>query len=917
MMRITVNKDAQGVVKYFTQSLTRDDYFFTGKNSIGYFYGKLVDNLGLPNQVTKKAFSHLVHNRHPVSGEKLTPRDVEGRIASIEYTFSAPKSVSVLMAMSNEKVRREILNAHRYAVRKAMEEIEQSMTVKVWKDGRQGMGQTEGICYAHFVHFTSRPTRENDTPYAKYSSDPNLHSHAVVPNIGKFNGRYLALASGTVHYSASYMEQVYHAHLSRRLVGRNFAIQRTKDRWEIISSGMTKRTLDKYSRRTQEIEALAKKLGITNAKIKSGLGASSRLKKSMIDENLDLQSLWRSKLTEKEYAAIMNPKSGDKASTGQITAKEAIDKSIDHHFERLSVVPVRKVLAHALKLGYGNLLPEDVKEELKGRENIIYGETRYLEMMTTIENIHAEDKMLEWVTRNKGRLRALNPVYKIKQEFLNEQQRQAVKTILSSQDQLTVLSGGAGTGKSSILSEIRDGIEEAGGRVVAIAPSATASRDVLRSKGFEDADTIAAFLRNNDLQEKSKGQTILVDEASLIGINTILKLQYIAEKQNSRLILSGDTRQLSSPEAGDAMRLIVQKVEPTVASIDIIQRQKANPKYLSAVALIAKGEIRKGFMRLDKMNAVIEIQDQKERHDYIAEQYCTSIAQKRSALIIAPTNQECLKINEQVRTELKARGRVQEVDKRITIQRNLSLTLSQKKDISQYEKGMSIQYFQNVRGGIKAGTRYEVEGKTEDGEVLIKDTQSKKMLSMSLEHAQHFQVYQKDQINLSVGEKIIITQNGRTKQKTRVNNGQQFTIKSFKRNGDIELSSGKVIDKDFGYLDHGYCGTVHKAQGKTCDDVYLAIGSMSLPAVTEKSFYVGASRASKTIQIVTDHKDILKETVTKPGERMSAKELADKQKQKSMWAKRVAYYNYQTEQIIKNERGKQKPEIELHQSYEH
>lgn len=917
MMRITVNKDASGVVDYFTRSLSKDDYFFTGKNSIGYFYGNLVHELGLPNQVTKKAFSRLVHNRHPETGDKLTPRDADGRIASIEYTFSAPKSVSVLMAMSSVEVSREILNAHRYAIKKAMEEIEDSLNIKSYIDGRQEMLQTEGICYAHFVHFTSRPTKENDTPYAKYSSDPNLHSHCVVPNIGKFGNKYLALDGGGVHRSASYFENVYHAHLARRLAEKNFAIQRTKDRWEIISPGMTKRTLDKFSRRTQEIEALARKLGITNAKTKSQLGASSRLKKSMIDQDLDLQSLWRSKLTEKEYAAIMNPKSGDKASTGQITAKEAINRSIEHHLERVSVIPVRKVLAHSLKLGYGNLLPDDVRAELQSRDNIIYGQTRYLDMMTTKENIRSEDKMLEWVTRNKGRLRALNPDYKIKQEFLNGQQREAVKTILSSQDQLTILSGGAGTGKSSILSEIRDGIEEVGGKVIAIAPSATASRDVLREKGFKDADTIAAFLRNKDLQEKTKDQTILVDEASLIGINTILKLQHIAEKQNARLILSGDTKQLNSPEAGDAMRLIVQKVQPTVAGIDIIQRQRSNPKYLRAVEMLAKGKIRKGFLRLDQMGAVIEIQDQKERHDYIAEQFLKSIAQKRSALIIAPTNIERLMINERVRAELKNRGRIQGKDRQVTIQRNLSLTLSQKKDISQYEQGQSIQYFQNVKGGIKAGTRYEVEGVNKDGQVLIKDVNSQNVISMPLDYAEHFQVYRKDKINVSVGEQILITQNGRTKQKTRVNNGQQFTIKSFKRNGDIELSSGKIIDKNFGYVDHAYCTTVHKSQGKTCDDVYLAIGSMSLPAVTEKTFYVGASRASKTIQIVTDHKDVLKDTVSRSGERMSAKELADKQKEKTMWARRVAYYNYQTEQIIKNERGKQKPEIELHQSYEH
>jgi len=210
MMRITINKNATGLVKYFTNSLSKDDYFFSGKSIPGRWHGKLRDELGLGSEVSKKIFSAIAHNKNIKTGGQLTPGRMEVRRSSYEYTFSAPKSVSILMALADQRTGREILNAHRRAVKKAMAEIEAAMQTQTRIHGRNAYATTGNILYARFDHFTSRPVKEDEHPLAKYSSDMNLHSHCVVMNCTKYGDRLQAIEASTIHREAKYYDRVYH-----------------------------------------------------------------------------------------------------------------------------------------------------------------------------------------------------------------------------------------------------------------------------------------------------------------------------------------------------------------------------------------------------------------------------------------------------------------------------------------------------------------------------------------------------------------------------------------------------------------------------------------------------------------------------------------------------------------------------------
>src|SRR5678815_5323770 len=76
---------------------------------------------------------------------------------------------------------------------------------------------------------------------------------------------------------------------------------------------------------------------------------------------------------------------------------------------------------------------------------------------------------------------------------LNANQQSALETILSNEDQIVGLQGGAGTGKTTVLSVLREAAEKEGYQVRGFAPSARAAQQ-LGESGIE-TETIQMFLR--------------------------------------------------------------------------------------------------------------------------------------------------------------------------------------------------------------------------------------------------------------------------------------------------------------------------------------------------------------------------------------------------------------------------------------
>jgi len=155
--------------------------------------------------------------------------------------------------------------------------------------------------------------------------------------------------------------------------------------------------------------------------------------------------------------------------------------------------------------------------------------------------------------------------------------------------------------------------------------------------------------------------------------------------------------------------------------------------------------------------------------------------------------------------------------------------------------------------------------------------QNDKMVILPLDKAARFQVYESRQIALAPGDRVRITQNGFTRDKQRLNNGDLKQVEGFTQDGDVKLGNGWVVPKDYGNLTHGYCVTSYSSQSKSVDRVFVAESSESFRAADREQFYVSASRFKEALTIYTDDKQQLLEAVLKSSARPSAMDLAVKQ----------------------------------------
>ncbi|MFK7979275.1 MAG: MobF family relaxase [Saprospiraceae bacterium] len=890
MLRITVSKSASGAAKYYSDALSKQDYYSEKEQTIGKWKGKTAEQLGLSGEVTKDDFEKLASNVNPTSDEKLNPRNDENRRAGYDFTFSVPKSVSLVHAITKDK---EILTAFNDAVQKSMLEIEKDMQTQKGRGKNKEYQNTGNIAYASFNHDTTRPI--DGVP------DPHLHQHCYVFNTTKNQekDRFQAIELGTVKANAPYYEALFHAELANNLETVGYGIKRNKRDFEI--AGINRTTIDKFSNRTQEVEKQAKEKGVISDKLKDTLGVRTRARKT---ENLpasEIKNRWNERLTNEEKEKIFSAKNSNSNNGHQdknLDAKQAIEYALSHHLERQSVISEKRLLGEAFKRGIGQVAPDKIKAEYDQRKDVLSKtDKRTKDKIITTKNALAEEKKLTASARKgKGQFEPINPKYQAKNDKLTKEQLGAVNHALSSKDFIIAITGGAGTGKTWSIKEVAEGMKEKGVSFSAFAPSSAASRQVQREEGFEDATTIADLLQNSQLQDKLKNGVLWIDEAGMVGNKTMNGIIDIAKKQNARILLTGDVKQHNSVERGDAFRIIQKYGGVKPAIISKIQRQKKED-YKSAVKSISDGKVVEGYKQLDKMGAIKEADDFEIIKSNVASEYTKATKAKEETLIVATTHAQGKAVTNIVRENLKDAGILDKREMSFTVQKNLSLTDAQKSDTANYQEGNIIQFHQNIKGGFKRGAKYDVLGKDDKGNILIselgakkgsavenkkegKDDEKSKALILPIDNnTSKFSLYEKEEIKLAKGDKIRITQNGFDLGKKRLNNGNILNIKGFDKEGNIMASTGRKsvkLGKDFGHLTHGYYTTSQASQGKSVNRVIMLQTSASGKASNKEQFYVSASRGKFEISIHTDDKDHLMRAVQRSSQRITATEIANK-----------------------------------------
>ena len=183
---------------------------------------------------------------------------------------------------------------------------------------------------------------------------------------------------------------------------------------------------------------------------------------------------------------------------------------------------------------------------------------------------------------------------------LSEKQKEAVNLV--NENNVTIITGGPGTGKTTIIKTIIDIYEEKGEKVVLCAPTGRAAKRMTETTGKE-ASTLHRLLEIGKFDEDSlykntsdyegapiDSDVIIVDEMSMVDMflmNYLLKCIY----QGTKLILVGDEDQLASVGPGSVLKDLIHSEKVATIHLDKIFRQAAKSKIILNAHRVNNGEM--------------------------------------------------------------------------------------------------------------------------------------------------------------------------------------------------------------------------------------------------------------------------------------------------------------------------------------
>lgn len=311
------------------------------------------------------------------------------------------------------------------------------------------------------------------------------------------------------------------------------------------------------------------------------------------------------------------------------------------------------------------------------------------------------------------------------------------------------------------------------------------------------------------------------------------------------------------------------------AQLQEIQRQQ-EPELKRAVELAATGDAAGSLARLRA--SVVEIVDHRERHQSIAQDYAALTRDERAAtLIVAGTNQNREAINREVREALGRTGQGQV----LATLSGKNLTEAQALRTVSYEAGDVVRADRDYKAlGLQRGELATVvDGRA--GVVTLERADGERVEWRPVNQP-HMSGFTRHERELAEGDLVRFTRNDYAQGFV---NGERATVLAVEP-GRLLLEkldgSRLVLDPDKPlYLEHGYCQTVHAAQGQTCERVLIESPAGS-GVGNESSHYVAISRATHEVRIYTDDAQRLPETLSREDGKTAALDLQpEKDKQAS------------------------------------
>jgi ATP-dependent exoDNAse (exonuclease V) alpha subunit len=543
---------------------------------------------------------------------------------------------------------------------------------------------------------------------------------------------------------------------------------------------------------------------------------------------------------------------------------QSLEFAKDHLFERVSVSADYDILAEALRHGRGHTDHVALKGVLAFQE--AFGKIlRNGKEIATRKSLERETAMVESVNREIGafgRLGGMNPF--TASDRLSPEQRRVVEVVLDSHDGAMNISGAAGTGKTATLQELRRGLSDGGREILAVAPTVSAVKELQRV-GFGEAMTLERLLQDRQSQASLSRKVLIVDEAGMVSGRQMSELLQLAEEHSARIVFSGDTKQMQSVESCDALRVLEKESRLKTVALTEVRRQTSE-RYKEAIQML-RSDPELGFEKLDAMRAVREVA-WVDRPRAVAPAFADLKSQGHEPLVVCATHEEIERVTEAIRLSRKMRG---ELGTGMQMARMVSLnwTNAQKSDIRNLRAGHVLSFHRAVKGIAKNEMAEVVI--VNGSRAMIRVAQGD-LRTITGKQAKSYDVQEKKTIEVSAGDKLLLTAN-RRERSFHATNGEIVTVAKIDHQGRILLRDGRLLPGNFRQFTYGYAVTAHRSQGKSVDSVIISADGMR-----KKLFYVAASRGRKNIAIVTSNREELRESVGRSAARQSATELARKQR---------------------------------------
>ena len=838
---------------YLTKHLEHNDYYSENEKVTGKWVGRGAELLGLEGNLESNdpGFEALRLNLHPETWEQLTMRtntvrklsdgtEVSNRVVFYDFQCSAQKSVSIMAILAGDN---RLIEAHHKATEYSFKEMERYATCRMGEERLRI--PTCNLVAARFQHDSSRQL------------DPQLHSHFVVANATYDGEDWRALETFDIVKYIDYFGRIYQSEMALACRRLGYEVVQTEKGFEI--EGISADLNERFSKRSQELER-----AVGQFREKFGREPSVRERTLMVRETrgdklteistAEVRALQWKQLTQSEKLQVSSLRRLA-VERPVVVIAGAVEKALDRAkalvFERFSVCEKRQLLAASLFAGLGHVDFSAVQKRMF-RGDFLFRE----EFVTTMEHLQAERMSIRYVKEQKEAYGPLVSKVRLDLSALSTEQREAVEFVLSSKAGVMAIEGKSGVGKTTVLARIAAELRESNQEALFLAPTTIACQS-LQTSVSGNVMTLQRFLLSEEVQTSARNRLVVVDEVSLVSVRDGARLLALAQRQDFRVLLLGDTRQILSVQAGDWFRLIRDKAKCPMASIHDIVRQKAGTLYRAIINEMANGRVLSGLMMLEKTSAINEMP-----------RYCEAAARhyvelRSTALgsvdLIAPTWHENYAITDEIRRLMKETGKIQNT-RTYEVFDSARWEVARKASARHYKIGHSVTFIRSVAGFTKGEMVrvHDVVG----GQVRVQ-TQDGRIAPLPLTRSRSFDVGQTRSIDVGVGDTVLLRKN-----QWRLVNGHVSTVEAIAADGSIHLTSGAVLPPSYRSFTHGYCLTAFRSQSRTAEHVIVAGTSMDA-----RSFYTALSRGRAGCDLFVPDLKLFKEQMIESMPRPSATDL--------------------------------------------